>query len=125
MPSTATLNKQNPPHLSIHHASYTANIGLISYALSAGVSPNALLEGFTPLHLACASSFDTGEATSDGAQVIEAVKQLISRGADVNAKRLGAPGGSSSAVATGKWKVGGVVGTSLVSTLFRIDFNQK
>jgi ankyrin repeat protein len=108
-----TINKQNPPHLSIHHASYTANIGLISYALSSGVSPNALLEGFTPLHLACAGRVDSStssEGAQDSAQVLEAVKLLIGRGADVNAKRLGAPGGSASAIATGKWKVGGSVG---------------
>ncbi|ETW80296.1 hypothetical protein HETIRDRAFT_319931, partial [Heterobasidion irregulare TC 32-1] len=64
------------PHLGLHSAAATGNIGLVKYALSHGQPINSVLDGVLPLHAAC----------SGGNELV--VKLLIDSGADVNAPRL-------------------------------------
>ncbi|KDQ49548.1 hypothetical protein JAAARDRAFT_42781 [Jaapia argillacea MUCL 33604] len=64
------------PHLGLHQAAATGNIGLVKYALSHGQPVNSVLDGVLPLHAAC----------SGGNELV--VKLLIENGADVNAPRL-------------------------------------
>ncbi|THH14465.1 hypothetical protein EW146_g5868 [Bondarzewia mesenterica] len=63
------------PHLGLHSAAATGNIGLVKYALSHGQPINSVLDGVLPLHAAC----------SGGNELV--VKLLIESGADVNAPR--------------------------------------
>ncbi|KIJ67526.1 hypothetical protein HYDPIDRAFT_25969 [Hydnomerulius pinastri MD-312] len=64
------------PHLGLHSASASGDIGLVQYALSHGQPVNSVLDGVLPLHAACA-----------GGNVL-VVKLLIEHGADANAPRL-------------------------------------
>ncbi|KII83319.1 hypothetical protein PLICRDRAFT_180577 [Plicaturopsis crispa FD-325 SS-3] len=64
------------PHLGLHSAAATGNVGLVKYALSHGQPINSVLDGVLPLHAAC----------SGGSEFV--VKLLIENGADVNAPRL-------------------------------------
>ncbi|KAI0310272.1 hypothetical protein OF83DRAFT_888528 [Amylostereum chailletii] len=64
------------PHLGLHSAAATGNIGLVKYALSHGQPINSVIDGVLPLHAACAGGNDL------------VVKLLIDNGADVNAPRL-------------------------------------
>ena len=91
------------PYLNIHSASYSGNFGLVSYAISSGVSPSAVLDGITPLHAACAS-----QANNNNEAV---VNLLIELGADVNAPRGGSRRSSAEGGKTPR--VGGVVGEFL------------
>ena len=63
------------PHLGLHSAAATGNIGLVKYALSHGQPINSVLDGILPLHAACFGGCDL------------VVKLLIEHGADVNAPR--------------------------------------
>ncbi|KAF9222600.1 hypothetical protein BS17DRAFT_735416 [Gyrodon lividus] len=64
------------PHLGLHSASASGDIGLVQYALSHGQPVNSVLDGVLPLHAACAGGNDL------------VVNFLIGYGADVNAPRL-------------------------------------
>ncbi|KAF8844617.1 hypothetical protein BDN67DRAFT_962526 [Paxillus ammoniavirescens] len=64
------------PHLGLHSASASGDIGLVQYALSHGQPVNSVLDGVLPLHAACAGGSDL------------VVNFLIGHGADVNAPRL-------------------------------------
>ncbi|TCD67082.1 hypothetical protein EIP91_000595 [Steccherinum ochraceum] len=64
------------PHLGLHAAAATGNIGLVKYALEHGQPINSVLDGVLPLHAACSGGNDL------------VVRLLIERGADVNAPRL-------------------------------------
>ena len=63
------------PHLGLHAAAATGNIGLAKYAISHGQPINSVINGVLPLHAAC----------SGGHGLV--VKLLIDNGADVNAPR--------------------------------------
>jgi ankyrin repeat protein len=63
------------PHLGLHAAAATGNLGLVNYALSHGQPINSVLHGVLPLHAAC----------SGGDELV--VNLLIESGADVNAPR--------------------------------------
>ena len=63
------------PHLGLHAAAATGNIGLAKYAISHGQPINSVIDGVLPLHAAC----------SGGSDMV--VKLLIDNGADVNAPR--------------------------------------
>lgn len=91
------------PYLNIHSAAFTGNLGLVSYAISSGVSPSAVLDGITPLHAACA-----GQTNSNNEAV---VNYLIVHGADVNALRGGSRRASTESARTPR--VGGAVGESI------------
>jgi len=64
------------PHLGLHSAAVSGDIGLVQYALSHGQPVNSVLDGVLPLHAACAGGNDL------------VVELLIKHGADVNASRL-------------------------------------
>ncbi|KAF8482483.1 hypothetical protein DFH94DRAFT_680556 [Russula ochroleuca] len=64
------------PHLGLHSAAATGNIGLVKYAISHGQPINSVIDGVLPLHAAC----------SGGSDMV--VRLLIDNGADVNASRL-------------------------------------
>ncbi|KAF8441435.1 ankyrin repeat-containing domain protein, partial [Boletus edulis BED1] len=64
------------PHLGLHSASASGDVGLVQYALSHGQPVNSVVDGVLPLHAACA-----------GGNVL-VVNLLIECGADVNAPRL-------------------------------------
>ncbi|KAG0704742.1 hypothetical protein DFH29DRAFT_827550 [Suillus ampliporus] len=64
------------PHLGLHSAAASGDIGLVQYALSQGQPVNSVLDGVLPLHAACAGGNDL------------VVDLLIQYGADVNASRL-------------------------------------
>ncbi|KAG8213749.1 hypothetical protein J3R82DRAFT_10456 [Butyriboletus roseoflavus] len=64
------------PHLGLHSASASGDIGLVQYAISHGQPVNSVLDGVLPLHAACAG----GNAL--------VVNFLLDAGADVNAPRL-------------------------------------
>ncbi|KAN0106994.1 hypothetical protein V8E52_010596 [Russula decolorans] len=64
------------PHLGLHAAAATGNIGLAKYAISHGQPVNSVIDGVLPLHAAC----------SGGSDMV--VRLLIDNGADVNAPRL-------------------------------------
>ncbi|KAH9986761.1 hypothetical protein BJV74DRAFT_844134 [Russula compacta] len=64
------------PHLGLHAAAATGNIGLAKYALSHGQPINSVIDGVLPLHAACSGGNDM------------VVRLLIDNGADVNAPRL-------------------------------------
>lgn len=64
------------PHLGLHSAAVTGNIGLAKYALSHGQPINSVIDGVLPLHAACSGGNDM------------VVRLLIDNGADVNAPRL-------------------------------------
>ncbi|KAI0766846.1 hypothetical protein BD413DRAFT_634983 [Trametes elegans] len=64
------------PHLGLHSAASSGNLGLVTYALDHGQPVNSVVDGVLPLHVAC----------SGGNDLI--VRLLIERGADVNAPRL-------------------------------------
>lgn len=63
------------PHLGLHAAAATGNIGLAKYAISHGQPVNSVIDGVLPLHAAC----------SGGSDMV--VRLLIDNGADVNAPR--------------------------------------
>jgi ankyrin repeat protein len=63
------------PHLGLHSAAATGNIGLAKYALSHGQPINSVIDGVLPLHAACSGGNDM------------VVRLLIDNGADVNAPR--------------------------------------
>lgn len=63
------------PHLGLHAAAATGNIGLAKYAISHGQPVNSVIDGVLPLHAAC----------SGGSDMV--VRLLIENGADVNAPR--------------------------------------
>ena len=63
------------PHLGLHAAAATGNIGLAKYALTHGQPINSVIDGVLPLHAAC----------SGGNDIV--VRLLIDNGADVNAPR--------------------------------------
>jgi hypothetical protein len=87
------------PYLNIHSASFTGNFGLVSYALSSGVPPSAVLDGITPLHAACANQMSNNETV---------VNCLIDHGSDVNAARSGSRRASAENSRTPR--VGGALG---------------
>ncbi|KAI0373508.1 hypothetical protein BV20DRAFT_962673 [Pilatotrama ljubarskyi] len=64
------------PHLGLHSAASSGNLGLVTYALDHGQPVNSAVDGVLPLHV----------ASSGGNDLI--VRLLIDRGADVNAPRL-------------------------------------
>ncbi|KAI0360920.1 hypothetical protein OH77DRAFT_737494 [Trametes cingulata] len=64
------------PHLGLHSAASSGNLGLVTYALDHGQPVNSVVDGVLPLHV----------ASSGGNDLI--VRLLIDRGADVNAPRL-------------------------------------
>ncbi|KAG1745450.1 uncharacterized protein EDB91DRAFT_1120953 [Suillus paluster] len=64
------------PHLGLHSAAVSGDIGLVQYALKHGQPVNSVLDGVLPLHAACAGGNDL------------VVDLLIQHGADVNASRL-------------------------------------
>ncbi|KAI8975852.1 ankyrin repeat-containing domain protein, partial [Trametes punicea] len=64
------------PHLGLHSAASSGNLGLVTYALDHGQPVNSVIDGVLPLHV----------ASSGGNDLI--VRLLIERGADVNAPRL-------------------------------------
>ena len=64
------------PHLGLHAAAATGNIGLAKYAISHGQPVNSVIDGVLPLHAAC----------SGGNEMV--VRLLIDNGADVNAPRF-------------------------------------
>ncbi|KAI0666570.1 hypothetical protein C8Q78DRAFT_1107693 [Trametes maxima] len=64
------------PHLGLHSAASSGNLGLVTYALDHGQPVNSVVDGVLPLHV----------ASSGGNDMI--VRLLIERGADVNAPRL-------------------------------------
>ncbi|KAG1742106.1 hypothetical protein EDB19DRAFT_1702019 [Suillus lakei] len=64
------------PHLGLHSAAVSGDIGLVQYALNHGQPVNSVLDGVLPLHAACAGGNDL------------VVNLLIKYGADVNASRL-------------------------------------
>ncbi|KAI0282073.1 ankyrin repeat-containing domain protein, partial [Russula brevipes] len=64
------------PHLGLHAAAASGNIGLAKYALSHGQPINSVIDGVLPLHAACSGGNDM------------VVRLLIENGADVNAPRL-------------------------------------
>ncbi|KAH9949017.1 hypothetical protein B0H21DRAFT_731219 [Amylocystis lapponica] len=64
------------PHLGLHSAAATGNVGLVKYAIDHGQPINSVLDGVLPLHAAC----------SGGSDLV--VRLLIEKGADVNAPRL-------------------------------------
>ncbi|TBU26451.1 ankyrin repeat-containing domain protein, partial [Dichomitus squalens] len=64
------------PHLGLHSAASSGNLGLVTYALDHGQPVNSVVDGVLPLHV----------ASSGGNDLI--VRLLIERGADVNAPRL-------------------------------------
>ena len=72
-PSLLFLSKV--PHLGLHAAAATGNIGLAKYALSHGQPINSVIDGVLPLHAACSGGNDM------------VVRLLIDNGADVNAPR--------------------------------------
>jgi hypothetical protein len=63
------------PHLGLHWAASTGDVGLVTYALQNGQPVNSVIDGVLPLHAACSSG-------DDGV-----VQLLIDHGADVNAPR--------------------------------------
>jgi ankyrin repeat protein len=73
LPLTHLLSKV--PHLGLHAAAVTGNIGLAKYAISHGQPINSVIDGVLPLHAAC----------SGGSDMV--VRLLIDNGADVNAPR--------------------------------------
>ncbi|EPT04966.1 hypothetical protein FOMPIDRAFT_1081512, partial [Fomitopsis schrenkii] len=64
------------PHLGLHSAASTGNLGLVKYALDHGQPINSVLDGVLPLHAACSGGNE------------HVVRLLIEKGADVNAPRL-------------------------------------
>ncbi|KAG1812542.1 uncharacterized protein BJ212DRAFT_456393 [Suillus subaureus] len=64
------------PHLGLHSAAVSGDIGLVQFALNHGQPVNSVLDGVLPLHAACAGGNDL------------VVNLLIKYGADVNAPRL-------------------------------------
>ncbi|CCM05687.1 uncharacterized protein FIBRA_07918 [Fibroporia radiculosa] len=64
------------PHLGLHSAAATGDLGLVKYALEHGQPINSVLDGVLPLHAACSGGNDL------------VVRLLIEKGADVNAPRL-------------------------------------
>lgn len=64
------------PHLGLHSAAVSGDIGLVQFALNHGQPVNSVLDGVLPLHAACAGGNDL------------VVNLLIKHGADVNAPRL-------------------------------------
>ncbi|KAI0644521.1 hypothetical protein C8Q79DRAFT_927649 [Trametes meyenii] len=64
------------PHLGLHSAASSGNLGLVTYALDHGQPVNSVVDGVLPLHV----------ASSGGNDMI--VRLLVERGADVNAPRL-------------------------------------
>ncbi|KAG2128038.1 uncharacterized protein EDB93DRAFT_1185485 [Suillus bovinus] len=64
------------PHLGLHSAAASGDIGLVQFALNHGQPVNSVLDGVLPLHAACAGGNDL------------VVDLLIKYGADVNASRL-------------------------------------
>ncbi|KAG1870471.1 hypothetical protein C8R48DRAFT_698760 [Suillus tomentosus] len=64
------------PHLGLHSAAASGDIGLVQFALNHGQPVNSVLDGVLPLHAACAGGNDL------------VVNLLIQHGADVNASRL-------------------------------------
>lgn len=63
------------PHLGLHSAAASGDIGLVQFALNHGQPVNSVLDGVLPLHAACAGGNDL------------VVNLLIQHGADVNASR--------------------------------------
>lgn len=63
------------PHLGLHSAAATGNLGLVKYALEHGQPINSVLDGVLPLHAACSGGNE------------HVVRLLIEKGADVNAPR--------------------------------------
>ncbi|KAG1864423.1 hypothetical protein F4604DRAFT_1783421 [Suillus subluteus] len=61
------------PHLGLHSAAVSGDIGLVQFALNHGQPVNSVLDGVLPLHAACAGGNDL------------VVNLLIKHGADVNA----------------------------------------
>ncbi|KAI0046892.1 hypothetical protein FA95DRAFT_1459177, partial [Auriscalpium vulgare] len=86
------------PHLGLHSAAVTGNIGLVKYALSHGQPINSVIDGVLPLHAACSGGNDL------------VVKLLIENGADVNAPRL--PRRYSSNPRTGSAPIVGTSGSA-------------
>jgi ankyrin repeat protein len=85
MPAIARKTKPPPasfdvitefPHLGLHWACSTGDVGLATYALLNGQPVNSVINGVLPLHAAC----------SGGSEGV--VQLLIDHGADVNAPRL-------------------------------------
>ncbi|OCH86374.1 hypothetical protein OBBRIDRAFT_761438 [Obba rivulosa] len=64
------------PHLGLHSAAASGNLGLVKYALDHGQPINSVIDGVLPLHAACSGGNDL------------VVRLLIEKGADVNAPRL-------------------------------------
>jgi hypothetical protein len=69
------INLPLVPHLGLHFAAATGNVGLVKYAISHGQPVNSVLDGVLPLHAACSGGNDL------------VVRLLIENGADVNAPR--------------------------------------